>query len=250
MRAASPTPALAVPSRWFSIDSGRLLAARRVYRTPQTTFLDIRMPGMTALEIAHALAEDWPTGDALPLVVFVTAYDQYALQAFEQEAVDDVLKPLQPERLAQTCERAQAALRQRSQPAPDALDGAFAQLRELLGAPGLAAPAAPRLAVIQASVGNAVHPAPVGEVLYFEAADASVRVITAQREYPIRMSLRELLPQLDAQCFWQVHRGTVVRADAIATAVRDVSGKVQLSLRGHADKLVARRLYARFFKAM
>jgi len=91
---------------------------------------------------------------------------------------------------------------------------------------------------------------PVDEVLYFEAADKYVRVITAQREYLIRTSLRELLPQLDLQRFWQVHRGTVVRADAIATAVRDESGKVQLSLRGHADKLVASRLYAHLFKAM
>ncbi|MEP7299827.1 MAG: LytTR family DNA-binding domain-containing protein, partial [Burkholderiales bacterium] len=88
------------------------------------------------------------------------------------------------------------------------------------------------------------------EVLYFEAADKYVRVITAQREYLIRTSLRELLPQLDTQRFWQVHRGTVVRADAIATALRDESGKVHLTLRDHADKLVASRLYAHLFKAM
>ena len=91
---------------------------------------------------------------------------------------------------------------------------------------------------------------PVGEVLYFEAADKYVRVITAQREYLIRTSLRERLPQLDAQRFWQIHRGTVVRADAIATAVRDESGKVHLTLRGHADRLVASRLYAHLFKPM
>jgi DNA-binding LytR/AlgR family response regulator len=104
--------------------------------------------------------------------------------------------------------------------------------------------------VIQASVGTAIHMVPVADVLYFEAADKYVRVITAQREYLIRTSLRELLPQLDAQRFWQIHRGTVVRANAIATAVRDESGKVHLTLRGHADKLVASRLYAHLFKAM
>jgi DNA-binding LytR/AlgR family response regulator len=104
--------------------------------------------------------------------------------------------------------------------------------------------------VIQASVGAAIHMVPVGDVLYFEAADKYVRVITAVREYLIRTSLRELLPQLDPACFWQIHRGTVVRADAVVTALRDESGKVQLTLRGCPDKLVASRLYAHRFKAM
>ena len=226
---------------------------------PDLVFLDIRMPGMTGLEAAQALAEDWPieTGTPLPLIVFVTAYDQYALQAFEHAAVDYVLKPVQPERLAQTCARAQAALKARREPAiagaPAAIEATLSQLRSLLGAPGgLAASAAPPplLTVIQASVGAAIHMVPVADVLYFEAADKYVRVITAEREYLIRTALRELLPQLDAQRFWQVHRGTVVRADAIATAVRDESGKVHLTLRGSKDKLVASRLYAPLFKAM
>jgi len=225
---------------------------------PDLVFLDIRMPGMTGLEAAQALAEDWPieTGTPLPLIVFVTAYDQYALQAFEHAAVDYVLKPVQPERLAQTCARAQAALKARREPAiagaPAAIEATLSQLRSLLGAPGgLAASAPPPLlTVIQASVGAAIHMVPVADVLYFEAADKYVRVITAEREYLIRTALRELLPQLDAQRFWQVHRGTVVRADAIATAVRDESGKVHLTLRGSKDKLVASRLYAPLFKAM
>jgi len=226
---------------------------------PDLVFLDIRMPGMTGLEAAQALAEDWPveTGTPLPLIVFVTAYDQYALQAFDHAAVDYVLKPVQPERLAQTCARAQAALKARREPAvagaPAAIEATLSQLRSLLGAPGgLAASAAapPLLTVIQASVGAAIHMVPVADVLYFEAADKYVRVITAEREYLIRTALRELLPQLDAQRFWQVHRGTVVRADAIATAVRDESGKVHLTLRGSKDKLVASRLYAPLFKAM
>jgi len=107
-----------------------------------------------------------------------------------------------------------------------------------------------RLGVIQASVGAAIHMVPVAEVLYFESADKYVRVVTAARQYLIRTALRELLPQLDGQCFWQIHRGTVVRADAIATAARDESGKVYITLRGHPDKLVASRLYAHLFKAM
>ena len=225
---------------------------------PDVVFLDIRMPGMTGLEAAQALAEDWPDGAALPLVVFVTAYDQYALQAFEHAAVDYVLKPVQPERLAQTCERIRATLNTRREPlasgpagsAPAAIEATLAQLRSLLGAPPDAAPAAPRLSVVQASVGTAIHMVPVNDVLYFEAADKYVRVITAEREYLIRTSLRDLLPQLDPQRYWQIHRGTVVRADAIATAVRDESGKVHLTLRGSKDKLVASRLYAHLFKAM
>ena len=264
---------------------------------PDVVFLDIRMPGMNGLEAAQALTEDWPDGSPLPQIVFVTAYDQYALQAFERAAVDYVLKPVQPERLALTCARVQEALRRRDAPVAVAVEAAttapgieatLARLRELLAAPGLgaaatpaasrAAPGAPdtpdangehgahgaqgssgsaaalahppKLSVIQASVGAAIHLVPVAEVLYFEAADKYLRVITAQREYLIRTSLRELLPQLDAQRFWQVHRGTVVRAEAIATAVRDESGKVHLTLRGHPDKLTASRLYAHLFKAM
>ena len=236
---------------------------------PDVVFLDIRMPGMDGLEAAQAETEDWPDGAPLPLIVFVTAYDQYALPAFERAAIDYVLKPVQPERLALTCTRLQAALQRRATPVaaaiaaaapgtPSALEATLARLRDLLATPGLGTapgvPAVPdntpRLAVIQASVGAAIHLVPVAEVLYFEAADKYLRVITVQREYLIRTSLRELLPQLDGQLFWQVHRGTVVRAEAIATAVRDESGKVHLTLRDHPDKLTASRLYAHLFKAM
>jgi DNA-binding LytR/AlgR family response regulator len=232
---------------------------------PDVVFLDIRMPGMTGLEAAQALAEDWPDRSPLPLIVFVTAYDQYALQAFERAAVDYVVKPVREDRLMLTCQRLQSALRGRGDaldavdaPAPAAsnaaatLDATLAQLRDLLAAPGLstAAVGTSRLTVIQASVGTAIHMVPVADVLYFEAADKYVRVVTAQREYLIRASLRELIPQLDPQRYWQIHRGTVVRADAVATAQREESGKVQLTLRGHTDKLTASRLYAHLFKPM
>ncbi len=251
-------PGLAIVA---SVRHGAAAVAQALALRPDVVFLDIRMPGMTGLEAAQALAEDWPDDTPLPLIVFVTAYDQYALQAFERAAVDYVLKPVQTERLAQTCHRVQAALQVRAEAAqamaggsaPAALDATLLQLRSLLTTSGLAATAAPAnqtLSVIQASVGAAIHMVPTAEVLYFEAADKYVRVITLEREYLIRTSLRELLPQLEAQRFWQVHRGTVVRADAIATALRDESGKVHLTLRGHSDKLVASRLYAHLFKAM
>ncbi len=223
---------------------------------PDIAFLDIRMPGLSGLEAAEAIGEEWPQGETPPLLVFVTAYDQYALQAFERAAADYVLKPVQPERLAQTVARLREALRRRaSAPSADAevnAEATLAQLRALLGAPGLGAPAnaSPRLTVIQAGQGAAVHLVPVNEVIYFEAADKYVRVITAEREHLIRTSLRELLPQLDPERFWQVHRGTVVRCDAVATALRDDAGKVTLTLRGHADRLTVSRLYAHRFKPM
>jgi DNA-binding LytR/AlgR family response regulator len=225
---------------------------------PDLLFLDIRMPGMTGLEAAQAIAEDWPAdAGALPLTVFVTAYDQYALQAFEQAAVDYVLKPVQPERLAQTCARLRSALAQRAAGAATlatSVEAALAQLRGLLAAPGLdaagSAPAPARLGVIQAGVGAAIHMVPVDQVLYFEAADKYLRVVTTEREHLIRTSLRELLPQLDPQRFWQVHRGTVVRADAIETAQRDEAGKVTLSLRGSPDRITVSRLYAHLFRSM
>lgn len=103
---------------------------------------------------------------------------------------------------------------------------------------------------MQAQVGNLVHLVPVHEVLYFEAADKYVRVITAAREHLLRASLKELLPQLDPALFWQVHRGTVVQARAVVTARREESGKVTLTLRGRPETLTVSRLYAHLFKGM
>ena len=213
---------------------------------PDVVFLDIRMPGRSGLEAAEAIVEEWPDdAGALPLIVFVTAYDQYALQAFERAAVDYLQKPVQPARLAACCAR----LRDTLAPRPAADDAALlGRLRTLLAAPAEAAPAP--LAILQASIGSTLHMIPVDEVIYFEAADKYVRVVTAEREALIRTSLRELLPRLQAERFWQIHRGTVVRADAIATATRDDSGKVFLTLRQRPERLVASRLYAHLFRAM
>ena len=242
-----------------SVSHGAAAVEQALALQPQVLFLDIRMPGLGGLEAAHALAEDWPADTEsapFPLLVFVTAYDQYALQAFDRAAVDYLLKPVQTERLARTCSRLEAALRQRSgapAAAPPALQAAVEQLRQLLLAPGLAAPAAApaeRLQIIPVGVGNAIHMVPVETVLYFEAADKYVRVITPEREHLIRTSLRELLPQLDPLRFWQIHRGTVVRGGAIAGALRDESGKLTLTLAGHGDRLAVSRLYAHRFKAM
>jgi DNA-binding LytR/AlgR family response regulator len=238
---------------------------------PDVVFLDVRMPGLSGLEVAESLAEDWPQGP-LPFIVFVTAYDQYALRAFEHAAVDYVLKPVEPDRLAVTCGRLRSALAARTDSTTDlpreliaalaALRGAAvqsgaAEAGGAAGASGVAGAAgaapgstAPRLRLLQASLGPTIHMVPLADVLYFEAADKYIKVVTAAREYLIRMPLRRLLEQLDPDEFWQVHRAVVVRADAIATAVRDESGKVELALKGHPAKLVASRLYAHLFRAM
>ncbi|MFZ2651633.1 MAG: LytTR family DNA-binding domain-containing protein [Burkholderiaceae bacterium] len=232
---------------------------------PTLCFLDIRMPALSGLEVAQALAEDWPDGGAngncnFPLLVFITAYEHYAVQAFEAQAVDYLLKPVQPERLASCCERLRQRLAQRSvqssagpgphlPPAPSPLAQAVEQLRALL-APTEPAATTPKLEVLQAGVGATVHLVPVDDVIYFEAADKYLRVITAEREHLIRLSLRELLPRLDAQRFWQVHRGLVVQARWIASATREESGRVSLTLRGRTERLSVSRLYAHLFKAM
>jgi DNA-binding LytR/AlgR family response regulator len=216
---------------------------------PDMIFLDIRMPGLSGLEAAELLAEDWPGDAPLPLIVFVTAYDQYALRAFEHAAVDYVLKPVEAERFAATCRRLRAALVARNTTTTDLPNGLLAALSALRNAAPPATPT-PRLRVLQASLGPVIHMVPVTDVLYFEAADKYIKVVTAAREYLIRIALRQLLQQLDPDEFWQVHRATVVRADAVATATRDDTGKVELTLKGHPARLAVSRLYSHRFKAM
>ncbi len=216
---------------------------------PQVCFFDIRMPGQSGLEAAAELADEWPQeAGPFPLLVFVTAYDQYALQAFERSAVDYLLKPLQTERLAQCCARLKAALASRqAQPPAVALALGLEQLRGLLAQGG--APQ-PRLRILQVSQGANVLMIPVEEVDYFEAADKYVRVLQAGREHLLRISLRELLPQLDGERFWQVHRSLIVRADAIERALRDEAGHVTLQLRGRSERLAVSRMYATLFKGL
>jgi DNA-binding LytR/AlgR family response regulator len=235
------------------VGDGESAVAEALTRRPEIVFLDIRMPGMDGLEAAQALAEDWPEDAAVfPLLVFVTAYDQYALQAFERAAVDYVLKPVQPVRLEATVRRLQAALAARSGAgADDDLGAMVERLRGLLG-PGIApaAAASEPLRVLQVGVGSSIHMVKVDDVVYFEAADKYVRVLSSSREHLIRTSLRELVPRLDPERFWQIHRGTVVRAEAIASADREESGRVTIRLQDRPEKLVVSRLYTHRFKAM
>jgi DNA-binding LytR/AlgR family response regulator len=227
------------------VGDGASAVREALEKKPQVLFLDIRMPGTCGIDAATELAEEWPEDTPFPAIVFVTAYDEYAVKAFEAQAVDYVLKPVQPARLAKTVAKLRDLLSAKR--SSDPLDATLAQLRQMLS-PGSAPQ--PSLKVIQASVGNTIRMVPVDEVLYFEAADKYVRVLTAGHEFLLRTPMKELLPQLDAQTFWQVHRGTVVRATAIETVVRDEAGKMHLQLRGRADKLGVSRLYAHLFKAM
>lgn len=264
-----------------TVADGLSAVARTLADRPDVCFLDIRMPGQSGLEAARAIAEDWPDhAGALPLLVFVTAYDQHAVDAFEAAAVDYLLKPVQPARLQRTVgvltsrlsERHELARAREGRPgptapptlAPEELD----QLSRLLGRLGLEVGRQPvdsparaelarneadgtgRLRVIQAGSGQTIHLVPVEEVLVFEAADKYVRVLTAEREHLIRASLRDLIPRLDPDRFWQVHRGTVVRADGIDHALRDEAGRITLVMRGIRERPVVSRLYAGRFRGM
>jgi len=214
---------------------------------PTVCFLDIRMPAMTGLEAAQALAEDWTEEVPFPLLVFVTAYDQYAVQAFDAQAMDYLVKPVTSARLAVCVTRLRRRLGDRG-PMPLELERALQQLRALLGAHG--ARPAPPMAVLRARVGNTMHMVPLAEVIYFEAADKYVRVVTAEREHLIRLALRDLLPRLDAAEFWQVHRSLVVRASAIVTAEAQDFGKTLLTLRGRRERLTVSRMYSHLFRSM
>lgn len=232
---------------------------------PDILFLDIKMPGKTGLEAAEELAEQWPADTPFPHIVFVTAYDDYALAAFEHAAADYVLKPVNDARLGKTVERLRQRLRDSAvvtataapataatappaaPPAGTAGDDNMARLLRQLQA---MLPPAPRLQMIRAAVGNSVRMIALADVVYFEALDKYINVVCQDSEALIRTSLKELLPQLDPQQFWQIHRGTIVNASAIATAVRDDAGKLSLTLRQHPAQLRVSPLYAHLFRQM
>jgi DNA-binding LytR/AlgR family response regulator len=234
-----------------TVGDGVSAVQQALQHQPDVLFFDIRMPGLSGLDAAAQLADEWPIeSHPFPALVLVTAYDQYAVQAFEAQAVDYLLKPVQAARLQKTVNRIQQTLAQRPGSALP-LEATLAQLRGLLLAEaGAVATTATPLKLIQVSSGNNIRMIPVEEVLYFEAADKYVRVMTPGHEYLIRTPLKELLPQLDLQSFWQVHRGTVVRASAIAQVSRDETGKLWLHLRDSTERLSVSRLYAHLFKAM
>jgi DNA-binding LytR/AlgR family response regulator len=219
---------------------------------PDILFLDIKMPGKNGIEVVQELAEDWPEKTHFPLIVYVTAYDEFALAAFEQAASDYLLKPISEERLEKTIQRLQTKL-SKPQARSDELDHLIEQLRQFSPAfnvPSSANTSNEKLSLIRAAVGNQIRLIPMNEVIYFEASDKYINVVTAQHASLIRMSLRELLPQLDTNVFWQVHRSTIVNNQYIQTATREETGKFTLKLRDCNDRLQVSRVYAHLFRQM
>lgn len=199
---------------------------------PDVAFLDIRMPVLTGLDVARAIAGG-------PHIVFVTAYDEYAIAAFEEGAVDYLLKPVTPERIAKVVERLKARL---GAPPAD-----LAALLERLAA---REPGGGTLRWIRASLGATLRMIAVDDVLYFQSEDKYTKVVTADAEALIRKTIKELHDELDHEQFWQVHRGTIVNLRAIAKVERDWRDQPVLTLKDRAEKLTVSRTFAHLFKAM
>ena len=204
---------------------------------PDIVFLDINMPEMDGIKTAQALA-----GQAH--LVFVTAHDQYAIRAFEQGAIDYILKPVEPARVAITCKR----LRERLEEKPDSVDQLLDQLSQRLGSDGLK----PReyMRWVQASVGSNIRMIPTSEILFFRAEDKYTRVQTEGYEALIRTPIKDLIEALDPKEFWQIHRSTLVRVDAITQVSRNFRGKQVVHLKGSDEKLEVSRSFNHLFKQM
>jgi DNA-binding LytR/AlgR family response regulator len=230
--------------------NGQAAVEQALALRPDVLFLDIKMPGQTGLEAAEELAERWEADKPFPEVVFVTAYDDYALKAFEQAAADYVLKPVSDERLQRTVARLRGRLHERAQAGGDGGDGGLhalvEQMRALLPQPA----AAERLTMIRAAVGNVVRMIPVQDVVYFQALDKYVNVATADSEALIRLPLKELMPQLDPAQFCQVSRSSIVNLRHVASASRDEMGKLTLTLHGRPERLKVSPLFGHLFRQM
>ncbi len=228
---------------------------------PDVVFLDIRMPGATGVEAARQIAqllpparEDGSDSDddsLLPEIVFITAYDQYAVEAFEQGVADYVLKPAERERLTLTVQRIQQRLAARRDDSIDAPAGPHLQaLLHQLSARLNPSQAPQYLQWIQATVGQSIQMIPVEEVLFFISDEKYTRVQTAQVEALIRKPIKELVDELDPRLFWQIHRSTLVAVKAIAGVTRDFRGRQIVSVKGHGQKLEVSRSYGGLFKGM
>jgi len=200
---------------------------------PQIAFLDIRMPGKTGLDVAAVIGGDCH-------VVFVTAYDQYALKAFVAGAVDYLLKPVESDRLAATVER----LRKKFASPPADLSALLAELRATIKSD------VPRMKWIKAAIGRQVKLIAVGDVVYFQADTKYTRVVLSSGEALIRTPLKELLAELDPEKFWQVHRGTIVNLDAVSGVLREDAERQFILLKNRQEKLPISRQFTHLFKQM
>lgn len=215
-------------------------AAKIAELQPELAFLDIQMPGLNGLEVAQGI-------EGLTRVVFVTAFDEYAVQAFEHAALDYLLKPLKTERLTQTIERIKAALATPSPALQDIQDGRLSDvLQHMLRVP---TQDAPRLRFMRVTQGDLMHQIAVDDVLFFHADDKYTVVQTASTEHLIRTPITELAQQLDPDQFWQVHRSTLVNLKHVAGTRRDESSRLFVRIKGHAQELAVSRAYVYLFKA-
>ncbi|MEO5693828.1 MAG: LytTR family DNA-binding domain-containing protein [Usitatibacter sp.] len=218
-----------------SVEDGAAALEALEDHTPDFMFLDIQMPEMTGVEVARLVA-----GRAH--IVFVTAYDQYAIQAFETGAVDYILKPATDDRLAVTIERLKEKLAAPTPPAD--LNLVLSQLTKQLGA------GREKLQWIKATIGQNLRLIPVAEVLFFQSDEKYTRVVMADGEALIKTPIRELIDGLDPEVFWQIHRSTLVNAAAISAVTRDFRGQAHVKIKGRDDTLVVSRIYSHLFKQM
>ncbi len=214
---------------------------------PDVVFLDIRMPGLTGIEAAREIvALDGWRGH----IVFVTAYDEYAVTAFEQGALDYLLKPVEPERLALTVQRIKDRLARRpaSAPSDEAVDGLLDKLLQLQRGVAAGPKPAETLRWIHCSFGSTLKLVDVNEVLFFRSDEKYTRVQTRTQEALIRTPIRELIPQLDPHQFWQIHRSTIVNLGAIASVQRDEAGRQKVHLKEHPEVLEVSRSFGHLFR--
>lgn len=202
---------------------------------PDFTFLDIQMPVKTGLEAAKAIG-------GKSHIVFITAYDQYAVEAFERGAIDYVLKPAESERLSVTVAR----LKEKLSTPPSDMANMLTQLAKQIG--GVAKPT--YLQWIQATIGQELRLIPVEEILFFQSDEKYTRVQTTRYEALIRKPVRDLAEELDPEIFWQIHRATLVNVNAIAGVTRDMRGRHLVLIKGQPDKLEVSRSYVHLFKQM
>jgi len=201
---------------------------------PDIVFLDIRMPGQRGIEAARLLCSQYH-------IVFVTAYDQYAMQAFDQGAIDYLLKPVDLDRLRRTCERLRARLNE----SPDDIERLLTRLS--IGKEGKKPD---YLRWVQASVGTSLRMISTREILFFQSNDKYTRVQTEQTEVLIRKSLKDLAEELDPNEFWRIHRSTLVRVDGIVEVSRDARGRQMVQLRNHPERLEVSRNHSHLFQQM
>lgn len=230
--------------------NGEAAVSMALADTPDILFLDIRMPGKTGLEAASEVIDDWPDPARPPLIVFVTAYDEFAIAAFEREAVDFVLKPVVEDRLGKTVQRLKARIAERrsqGQPKADELATLLARVQSLAARQESDQT---RLDILHLGLGDTVRMVPVADVLMFEATDKYVNVVAAGLEGLIRISMRELMSRVAPGQFVQVHRSIVVRRSAIASATRDDLGHMSLLLRGVQRPVPVSRAFTHLFRPM